>query len=40
LLEQWAQGYRATAGPLMPDIASKLSPQRADAIASYPSFIK
>ena len=39
-LEQWGQGYHAAAGPPMPDIASKLSPEQMEAIASYLSFIR
>ncbi len=39
-LEQWGQGYHAAAGPPMPQIASKLSPQHIAALASYLSFIK
>jgi cytochrome c553 len=39
-LEQWGQGYHAAAGPPMPDIARKLSPEQAEAIASYLSFIR
>ena len=39
-LEQWGQGYHAAAGPPMPDISSRLSPQQVEALASYLSFIK
>jgi cytochrome c553 len=39
-LEQWGQGYHANSGPPMPDIASKLSPNHIEALASYLSFIK
>ena len=39
-LEQWGEGYHAGAGPPMPDIAGKLSPNQIDALASYLSFIK
>lgn len=39
-LEQWGEGYHAAAGPPMPDIAAKLSPDQVDALASYLSFIK
>jgi hypothetical protein len=39
-LEQWAEGYHAAAGPPMPDIASKLSPDQIEALASYLSFVK
>ena len=38
-LEQWGEGYHAAAGPPMPDIASKLSPDQIEALASYLSFI-
>jgi cytochrome c553 len=38
-LEQWAEGYHAAAGPPMPDIAGKLSPDQIEALASYLSFI-
>jgi cytochrome c553 len=39
-LEQWGEGYHTAAGPPMPDIAGKLSPDQIDALASYLSFIK
>jgi cytochrome c553 len=39
-LEQWGEGYHAAAGPPMPDIASKLSPNQIEALASYLSFVK
>jgi cytochrome c553 len=39
-LEQWNQGYHAAAGPPMISIASKLSDDQIDALASYLSFIK
>ena len=39
-LEQWGQGYHAAAGPPMPHIASRLSPQHITALASYLSFIR
>ena len=39
-LAQWAEGYHAAAGPPMPDIASKLSPNQIEALASYLSFVK
>jgi len=39
-LEQWTEGYHAAAGPPMPDIASKLSPDQIEALASYLSFVK
>jgi cytochrome c553 len=39
-LQQWGQGFHAAAGPPMPDIASKLSPNQTEALASYLSFVK
>jgi cytochrome c553 len=39
-LEQWGQGYHANSGPPMPDIASKLTPDQIEALASYLSFVK
>jgi cytochrome c553 len=39
-LEQWGQGYPAASGPPMPGIASKLSPNQIEALASYLSFVK
>jgi cytochrome c553 len=39
-LEQWTEGYHAAAGPPMPHIASKLSPDQIEALASYLSFVK
>jgi cytochrome c553 len=39
-LEQWGQGYHATAKPPMPGIASKLSVEQIEALASYLSFVK
>ena len=39
-LEQWGQGYHLASGPPMPDIASKLSPNQIEALASYLSFVK
>ncbi len=39
-LEQWGEGYHAAAGPPMPHIASKLSPNQIEAVASYLSFVK
>jgi cytochrome c553 len=38
-LEQWGAGYHAAAGP-MPQIASTLSPNDIDALASYLSFVE
>jgi cytochrome c553 len=39
-LEQWGEGYHAAAEPPMPRIASKLSPNQIEALASYLSFVK
>jgi cytochrome c553 len=39
-LEQWGEGYHAAAEPPMPRIASKLSPDEIEALASYLSFVK
>jgi len=39
-LEQWGEGFHAAAGPPMPSIASKLSPNQIEALASYLSFVK
>jgi cytochrome c553 len=39
-LEQWGQGYHTASGPPMPDIASKLSANQFEALASYLSFVK
>jgi cytochrome c553 len=39
-LEQWGEGYHATANPPMPGIASKLSANQIEALASYLSFVK
>jgi cytochrome c553 len=39
-LEQWGEGYHAAAKPPMPQIASKLSPNQIEALASYLSFVK
>ncbi len=39
-LGQWGEGYHAAAGPPMPDIAAKLSPEQIEALASYLSFVK
>jgi cytochrome c553 len=38
-LEQWGEGYHATAAP-MPPIARRLSAAEIDALASYLSFLK
>jgi cytochrome c553 len=39
-LEQWGEGYHAAVGPPMPSIASKLSPDQIEALASYLSFVR
>jgi cytochrome c553 len=39
-LEQWGQGYHTASGPPMPGIASKLSSNQIEALASYLSFVK
>jgi cytochrome c553 len=39
-LEQWGEGYNAAVGPPMPHIASNLSPNQIEALASYLSFVK
>jgi cytochrome c553 len=39
-LEQWGEGYHATAEPPMPRIASGLSANQIEALASYLSFVK
>ena len=39
-LEQWNQGYHAAVGPPMISIASKLSDDQIEALASYLSFVK
>jgi cytochrome c553 len=39
-LEQWTEGYHAAAGPPMISIASKLSDDQIEALASYLSFVK
>jgi len=39
-LEQWGEGYHASAQPPMPRIASILSRDQIEALASYLSFIK
>jgi cytochrome c553 len=39
-LEQWNQGYHVAAGPPMISIASKLSDDQIEALASYLSFVK
>jgi len=39
-LEQWGEGYHATALPPMPEIATKLSENDIEALASYLSFVR
>jgi cytochrome c553 len=39
-LKQWGEGYHVTAEPPMPRIASELSPDVIEALASYLSFIE
>ena len=39
-LAQWGEGYHAAAAPPMPRIASKLSPDAIEALASYLSFVQ
>lgn len=39
-LEQWGNGYHAAAMPPMPRIASRLSANQVEALASYLSFVK
>lgn len=39
-LQQWGEGYHATARAPMPRIASKLSRNQIEALASYLSFVK
>lgn len=39
-LEQWGEGYHQAAMPPMPEVASKLSPNDIDALASYLSFVR
>jgi len=39
-LRQWAEGYDAAAKAPMPRVASMLSPEQLDALASYLSFVK
>jgi cytochrome c553 len=40
ILEQWGEGYHAAAKSPMPRIASKLSSNQIEALASYLSFVK
>ncbi len=39
-LKQWGEGYHSAAQPPMPQIASKLSPEQIEALASYLSFVR
>ena len=39
-LEQWGEGYHGALDLPMPHIASKLSPNQIEALASYLSFVK
>ena len=39
-LEQWGEGYHAAAAAPMPRVASKLSDDEIEALASYLSFVK
>lgn len=39
-LKQWGEGYHATAKPPMPRIASRLSADQIEALASYLSFVR
>jgi cytochrome c553 len=39
-LEQWGEGYHASAATPMPRIASNLSPDEIEVLASYLSFVK
>jgi cytochrome c553 len=39
-LKQWGEGYHAAAEPPMPFVASTLSPNDIEALASYLSFVK
>jgi cytochrome c553 len=39
-LEQWGEGYHATALPPMARIASQLAPNEIEALASYLSFVR
>jgi cytochrome c553 len=39
-LAQWGEGYHATALVPMPEIASKLSDNDIEALASYLSFVR
>jgi cytochrome c553 len=39
-LRQWGEGYNASAKHPMPSVASKLSPNQIEALASYLSFVR
>jgi cytochrome c553 len=39
-LEQWGEGYHAAAAAPMPRIATQLSTNEIEALASYLSFVK
>jgi cytochrome c553 len=39
-LEQWGEGYHQTAAPPMPEVASQLSANDIEALASYLSFVR
>jgi cytochrome c553 len=39
-LEQWGEGYHAAAAAPMPGIATQLSTNEIEALASYLSFVK
>jgi cytochrome c553 len=39
-LEQWGEGYHAAAAAPMPGVASQLSENEIQALASYLSFVK
>jgi cytochrome c553 len=39
-LEEWGEGYHAAAVRPMPGVASKMSPDEIDAVASHLSFVK
>lgn len=39
-LAQWGEGYHATAAAPMPGVATKLSPDEIEAVASHLSFVK
>jgi cytochrome c553 len=39
-LEQWAEGYHGTLAHPMPHIATELSPDQIEELASYLSFVR